>query len=157
MRGCALVIALAVTGCSALRSQDSTEPVREQLQAAAEQGDVSAQYRLARAYCCGLGLSTSTRQSLYWYCRAAIQGHTPAQYELGNILSNFANDPDRASAFSAPDYVSAYMWYTVASLNGHQLALDARDNIAQSMSNDDIMRAKRWATRWTQIHCDNLR
>ncbi len=149
-----LLVGLSLVGCASLQ-QGPDE--REQLQTKAEAGDRLAQYQLAKSYCCGFGMRTSTRKSLYWQCRAAIQGYAPSQYEMGNILSNFFDDNDRTTAFGDTDYVSAYMWYTVASINGHALALEVRDKLAQKMSRDDVIRGKRWATQWKNIHCENLR
>ena len=147
-------VSLVFTGCTTLNTASKHS---EQWQLRAEQGDKAAQYELAKSYCCGFGLRRNTRKSLYWHCRAAIQGHVLAQYELGNILSNFFNDPNRNTALGTADYISAYMWYTVALINGHQDALDAREKIAAQMPNEDVLRAKRWATKWKQIHCNNFR
>ncbi len=150
-----VVLGLTSVGCAGglQRAPDN----REQWRAAAEQGDAQAQYQLAKSYCCGLGPRRSTVKALYWYCRAAIQGDVTAQYEMGNVLSGFFNDDARSTAFSAPDYASAYMWYTVASINGHRQALDVREQLAGRMSAEAVTRGKRWATKWKQIHCDNLR
>ncbi len=150
----AFLAGLVIVGCTGLQPAPDD---REQLLSKAEQSDRQAQYQLAKSYCCGLGMRTSTRKSLYWHCRAAIQGYAPAQFEMGNILSNFFDDTDRTAAFGATDYVSAYMWYTVASINGHEQAFDVREKLATQMSSDDVIRGKRWATQWKQIHCDNLR
>jgi hypothetical protein len=148
------ITGLAIVGCASLKQ--APDP-REQLLSKAEQGDRQSQYQLAKSYCCGLGMHTSTSKSLYWHCRAAIQGYAPAQFEMGNILSNFFDDADRTTAFGTTDYVSAYMWYTVASINGHDQAFDVRQKLAKQMSSDDVIRGKRWATQWKQIHCDNLK
>lgn len=147
-------VSFVAAGCTTLNTASKNS---EQWRIKAEQGNKTAQYQLAKSYCCGFGLRRSTRKSLYWHCRAAIQGHVPAQYELGNILSNFFNDPNRNTAIGTTDYISAYMWYTVASINGHEDALDAREKIAAQMSSDNVLRAKRWATKWKHIHCNNFR
>lgn len=149
-----LITGLAIGGCAGTQKAPDD---RAQLLSMAEQGDSQAQYQLAKSYCCGLGMRTSTRKSLYWHCRAAIQGYAPAQFEMGNILSNFFDDTERTTAFGGTDYVSAYMWYTVASINGHEQAFDVRERLAKQMSSEDVSKAKRWATQWKQIHCDNLR
>jgi TPR repeat protein len=148
-----LIAGLAFVGCTGLQQAPDR---RDELLSQAEQGDSQAQYQLAKTYCCGLGMRTSTRKSLYWHCRAAIQGYAPAQFEMGNILSNFFDDTERTTAFGGTDYVSAYMWYTIASINGHEQAFDVREKLAKQMSSDDVIRGKRWATQWKQIHCDNL-
>ncbi len=148
------IAGLALVGCTGLKRAPDD---RDQLLSQAEQGDQQAQYQLAKSYCCGLGMHTSTGKSLYWHCRAAVQGYAPAQFEMGNILSNFFDDTHRTTSFGATDYVSAYMWYTVASINGHEQAFDVRQRLAEQMSSDDVIRGKRWATQWKQIHCDNLK
>ncbi len=149
-----VVLGLLTIGCSGLQHAPDE---RDQWRARALEGEARAQYQLAKSYCCGLGARRSTRKALYWYCRAAVQGDVTAQYEMGNVLSGFFNDSSRSNTFYAPDYTSAYMWYTVASIHGHQQALDVREQLATKMSVDEVAQGKRWATKWKQIHCDNLR
>ncbi len=151
-----LVGTLLASGCAMFGTTAGT-PDQERWRPAATRGDAEAQYRLAETYCCGIGLRRSTKTALYWHCRAAMQDHMWAQYQMGRILSNFFDDPDRGAVFATPDYVSAYMWFTVAALTGHPGSLVIREKLAGSMSPEDVMQAKRWATKWKQTRCDNLR
>lgn len=48
----------------------------------AEQGNASAQYKLAQKYMMGIGVSQDTDIAFEWYRLAAEQGHAGAQYLL---------------------------------------------------------------------------
>lgn len=51
-------------------------------QAAAEQGHMEAQFRLAQMYEEGIGVPESKKHATKWYAKAAEQGHAAAQYKL---------------------------------------------------------------------------
>jgi len=121
--------------------------IRQQWQAAAETGDAQAQFHLGQSYCCSGSSGHSTRTALHWYCRAALQGHAGAQFEMANILAGKQLDK------SYNDDKSAYMWYTVAAAQGNRQALEQRRNMGQRMSATATREARHWATRWTQAHC----
>ncbi len=53
---------------------------------AAIKGDASAQYGLGQAYLYGRGVPTDLKQARLWFEKAAAQGHTPAQDNLGLLL-----------------------------------------------------------------------
>lgn len=52
---------------------------------AAEKGDAEAQYSVARSYQLGKRVKSDRKKSLYWYSKAAEQGHIEASYRLGLI------------------------------------------------------------------------
>jgi TPR repeat protein len=64
---------------------------------AAEQGDVLAQYKLARAYAEGVGLKKDMQKSVFWYTKSAEQGYMPSQIELGIIYTNGKGVPKNYS------------------------------------------------------------
>lgn len=55
------------------------------------------------------------------YAALARQGYTPVQTELGTMYSNGMGLP--------VNNVKAYMWYTIASANGDELAIESRDQL----------------------------
>lgn len=80
------------------------------LEAAAEDGDKEAQFRLAGRYLTGNGLDKSVSEALRWYEAAAVNGHAEAAYNLGAIHEHgVGTSPDRAQAIE---------WYRRASQAG---------------------------------------
>ncbi|MBP1573101.1 MAG: sel1 repeat family protein, partial [Oscillospiraceae bacterium] len=53
------------------------------LEAAAEQGDMEAQYNLGHMYYDGEGTEMNYEKALYWWEKAAEQGDADAQFNLG--------------------------------------------------------------------------
>ena len=54
-----------------------------ELRVLAQAGDAEAQYALATAYSDGLALPRDYRRAAEWYEKAALQGHSRAQFNLG--------------------------------------------------------------------------
>jgi TPR repeat protein len=46
------------------------------------------------------------------------------------------------------DYVSAYMWFSLAAEHGDQAAIKRRDVIAQSLSPTQLAKAQKLAREW---------
>jgi TPR repeat protein len=82
---------------------------------AAEQGDVFAQYELAKRFHEGNGVEKNIRQSFNWYLKAAGHGHVEAQFITATIL-------DKGSTGIEPNSEEAYKWYSKAASQGHFLA-----------------------------------
>ena len=66
---------------------------------------------------------------------AAEQGEAGAQNNLGLMYSNGRGVPQ--------DYVSAHMWLNVAAATGDEDARKARENVAASMTREQIAERKR--------------
>ena len=122
--------------------QDAAEAVRW-YRLAAEQGDASAQFNLGLAYDTGEGVPQDYAEAVRWYRLAAEQGHAIAQLNLGLMYSNGRGVPQ--------DYVSAHMWLNLAAATGDEDARKARENVAASMTREQIAeaqaRAREWANR----------
>ena len=69
----------------------SAQPISE-LKEKAAQGDVSAQFRLAYCYFKGVGVTQDPKQAVYWYRKAAEQGHARAQKILPRLEEELNND-----------------------------------------------------------------
>ena len=79
-------------------------------------------------------------EAVAWYRRAAEQGNSRAQVNLG-FMYEFG-------AGVKPEYVQAYFWYGLAAEQGFAVALDRRDTVAERMTRDQIAEAQRLAREW---------
>ena len=104
---------------------------------AAEQGHVEAQMELARIYRYGDGVSVNESEMVKWYRRAAEQGDVGAQLLVADAYA-YGQGVE-------PDYVQAYMWYEIAMRFWGDLAVHARDLLAEKMSSEQIEQAVRLA------------
>ena len=76
------------------------------------------------------------------YRLAAAQGNPGALINLGAM---YANDRD------APrDYVQAHMWFTLATVQGHENAAKPRDMVEERMTPADVTKAQRLAREWME-------
>ncbi len=75
--------------------------------AAANFGDATAQYNVARMYLGGVGADKDSRQGLRWLYLAADKGHVQAQALLGQMLF-------KGEEGLAPQRARALMWLTLA-------------------------------------------
>ncbi len=80
--------AALLSGCAAAAINSGTYAVkatkRGDLRPLADAGDAQAQYELGKSWCC-MGPGFDTQTATEWLCRAAMQGHDLALYELGRI------------------------------------------------------------------------
>lgn len=72
--------------------------------------DPAEQFNLGRCYYHGDGVPQDYQQAVYWYRRAAEQGHCEAQYNLGACYENGDGVPQ--------DYQQAVYWYRKAAEQG---------------------------------------
>lgn len=125
------VVCVALQGCAGVAISSGTYAVkasgREALLEAAEAGDAQAQYELGKSWCC-MGPGFDTETATRWLCRAAVQGHGAALYELGRI---YDGDVSRTpapgqklvrllSAESSPAHALAF--HRMAADGGHATA-----------------------------------
>jgi TPR repeat protein len=80
----------------------------------AEQGDMSAQFKLGVTYYRGKGVSKDYSEALKWFRKSAEQGLPEAQYNLGVMFYEGKGVPQ--------DYIKAYVWMSLAHSNGYELA-----------------------------------
>ena len=134
----------------------------------ANQGDADAQFNLALLYYHGVGTPHDNRYAIYWYKKAAEQGHVQAQYELGRLYL-FSGDDEVPQDYKQSvywhtkaaeqghilaqyklghmyeygdegpqDYKQAFFWYTKAAELGHYFAKKDRDKMLEKMSQNQI-------------------
>jgi TPR repeat protein len=151
----AMLSALLISGCSYFgggskktaaapeASYDVLQEQRSQWQQLADQGNAEAEYQLGMSYCCGYGPGHTNAKAYHWLCRAALQGHEQAEYQLGRMFGNVI----KKRPLSTPQTMDiAYMWYGLAAAQGSQLATGYMNALGQSMTAQQIARARDWQT-----------
>jgi TPR repeat protein len=106
----------------------------DELKAQAEQGDAVAQFDLAMCYAHGKGVTQNKAEAVRWWTQAARQKVAAAAAYLG--------DSYRQGDGARKDPYVAYVWYSVAVINGSTSALASRDAIASELSADQIVAGK---------------
>lgn len=104
---------------------------------ASEQNYSTAHNNLGVMYSNGLGVDKDYTKAKELFYQAAYQGVEFAQYNLGQAYHNGEGVPQ--------SYKEAYIWYTLAAAKGHKEAEKFRDNLADSLSHDDLLSAQREA------------
>lgn len=84
------------------------------LREAAEEGDISAQFDLGRAYLFGEGVEKSPREAAHWIFEAAKTGMPEAQYHYAVLLQHGVGVDQ--------DMEEAVMWFQRAANGGHARA-----------------------------------
>ncbi|VAW84118.1 hypothetical protein MNBD_GAMMA16-738 [hydrothermal vent metagenome] len=110
-----------------------------QLKVNAEQGDPKAQHELGLEYCCGFGAGHDTTIALQWFCKSAIQGYGPAQYEVGRFYGLRMDTHDGES--HRQELILAYAWYRLAAENSVPLAAAERDALLKDLSPQEVKTA----------------
>src|SRR5690606_33347212 len=129
-------------------------------------------YKLGLMHEHGRGVPKDLATAEAWYARAAAQGYSTAQYNLGFVhysqndiagttewWSRAAAGGDEQAMFSlgfifaesdrAPrDPVQAHMWYDFAAAHGSAEAAYRRDQLARHMSAGEVAEARRLARAW---------
>lgn len=157
----------------------ATMPV-DQLQTAAQAGDVRAQFFLAGHYKYGRGVQQDLTQAFNWYLKAAQQGAAPAQLNVGQMYAEgkgvtvdmnqakywfgkAAKQGDNRASYNlalieerSQNLANAYQWYDLSARDG-MLDPKIKDKaqgkirtLAANLSPQDIQDAKNRADRWIQ-------
>lgn len=109
--------------------------------AAAERGDMSAEYALGRMYLQGRGISQSDAQAIVWFRKAAEQGDPGAEFELSIMLRAGRGEPRNAA--------EATEWLEKAASAGFapaELELSISYELGEGVSKD-LDQALTWATK----------
>ena len=95
-------------------------------------GDPTAQFLVGIHYAQGLeGVIQRDDTAKRWFRRAAIQDHVESQYLLGVVL------------FNTSSYEHAYIWLSIAQMNGHDEAREALGQLAAFLRGDKLTEAKK--------------
>jgi len=142
----------------------------------ADEGNVEAQFCVGRLYANGFGVAMDDALALKYYGLAATGGHAEAQYNLGVMHANgwgvsmndvsaleyyrLAANRGYAPALAAlgfsykhgagieKDYVQAVMWFDIAAQRGDYTAASERDDLAESMTQDELLQSQQAAVEW---------
>lgn len=143
-----LVFTIFLPGCA---NNVTTLDKRALLTSQANAGDAEAQYQLGRTYCCGKGAGYDVVIAREWFCKAAVQDHGGAQYQLGRMLA------ERMDSHSTPskrqDLVEAYMWYSLAALKEVPLAASEREALKIDLSSFELRQSERRIRNWQKFEC----
>lgn len=104
------------------------------LRESASAGHPRAQTELGLRYLSGEGVVQDFAQAADWFRRAAEQGSPEGMYGLGN-MARFGRAP-------GTDLVDAYAWLNVAAARGERRAADARRDVMNRLTVDDLQRAQ---------------
>ena len=91
-------------------------------------------------YSKGKGIPQDYGEALKWLRKAAEQGNSSAQLNLGVMYDNGKG--------VVQDYITAHMWYNLAGVGGNEKAREYRDSIAKNMTPVQIAGAQRLAREW---------
>ncbi|WP_152045091.1 peptidoglycan-binding protein [Aureimonas psammosilenae] len=100
---------------------------------AAEGGNVRAMHNLAVLYATGIDGRSQPDVAGRWFVEAAEHGMRDSQYNLGILYA-------RGSGVSR-DLVQSYKWFSVVADSGDSDAAAKRDEIAKSLSAEDLAKA----------------
>lgn len=104
---------------------------------AAEQGSAIAQLNLGYLYQNGRGVLQDFDEAMKWFVIAAKQGDLSGQCALADFYSTVDSIQD--------NIIKSHMWYNIASANGDLNAGTIRNNIAKTMTPEDISQAQAMA------------
>jgi TPR repeat protein len=112
----------------------------------ADQGFAAGEFDLALDYDYGRGVTKSPTLAAFWYRRAADQGTPGAQLALGSLYASGGALPK--------DPVQAYLWLSLAAnrfvpkASEHEAAIKLRQQVAVSMSTEQVAEAERLTDEW---------
>ncbi|MEH6388195.1 MAG: tetratricopeptide repeat protein [Pseudomonas profundi] len=117
--------------CALNRVDDeSLELALDNCRAAADEGDMQAQFEMGDLYYQGERIERDLDTALEWFEEASVQGHPAAQYRLG-LMHYQGEGVER-------NLPQAYIILKMAAINGQDEAMDASDKIATEMNREEI-------------------
>lgn len=124
---------------------DDQPKALSKLQSDAEQGNITAQKRLAGMYAIGEGVKEDDAQAIAWWTRAAQAGDAEAQWELGE---QYTGGPRIKR-----DYPQAVVWYRKAAQQGYA---PAQLNLASMLTGlyPPVPENRVEAAHWLQLAAD---
>ncbi|RFC63572.1 hypothetical protein DYI37_11185 [Fulvimarina endophytica] len=101
---------------------------------AAEAGNVRAMHNLAVLYATGVDGKSEPKLAADWFIKAAEHGMTDSQYNLGILFARGAGVDQ--------NLVASYKWFSIVGASGDQDAIAKRDEIAKSLTPEQLEAAK---------------
>lgn len=153
------------------------DPKVQALRDLAEQGDVKAQFAMARAYAQGHGVRKDSAQALRWYRLSAAQGDSFMLFHLGSQLWEGVEVPkdeiearwywtlaaeqgfppaqaalgmvlSTGSQDIVVDKVQAFVWLSLASAQGDEEAAQRLRTLTKQLSSAQMAKARQALTQW---------
>jgi len=90
----------------------------------------------------GKGIVQDYNKAVYWYIRAAKQGHPLAQYNSGRMHRQGKGTPHND--------VMAHMYFIIAATNGEEEAVVKRTLSALRLAPEQIQKAEALANEWVK-------
>lgn len=112
---------------------------------AAENGHARAQQNLGVMYENGTGVLQDYSEAVKWYRKSAEQGNVNAKINLGVLYEQGVPGLPR-------DVMQSHMWYNLATAQGHADAAQLREDVASSMTSEQVAEAQRKAKEWLAKH-----
>lgn len=157
--------------------EEVTDPEIRSRLALAEQGDVKAQFAMARAYAQGLGVRKDSARALRWYRLSAAQGDVFMLFHLGSQLWEGVEVPkdesearwywtlaaeqgfppaqaalgmvlSTGSQDIVVDKVQAFVWLSLASAQGDEEAAHRLRTLTNQLSSAQMAKARQVLTQW---------
>ena len=118
------------------------------LRESAEAGSADAQYKLGSLYQQGEGgVKQDDKLAAEWFARSAEQGNADAQFALGFAYRG---------GFGVPrDEIQSYVWFDLSAKHGNEQADSMRSAVAELMSYDQIIEARKRSSSWKSKHADS--
>ena len=110
-----------------------------QMKLLARAGDMEAQSVLGFMYDNGDGVPENDKTAVMWYTKAAEQGYAPVQSILGVMYDNGEGVPEND--------IKAYVWYSISETNGNEEGKNNLKILEPQMTNDQIVKAQKLATK----------
>ena len=107
-------------------TNDNAEPVKDVIE---------TQFDLRKCFFSKVRTDFENAQAIKWFWKAAEQNHAKAQGCLGLCYATGDGVPR--------DFIEAYKWFNLASIQGIASATTHRDDLAASMTPDQIEKAQR--------------
>lgn len=104
---------------------------------AAEKGTSWGQFNLGVSYGRGQGVPQDYTEAMKWFLKAAEQGEAMSQYSLGRMYEKGLG--------VVADHVEAYKWFHLAAGHGIPDAEKAREDLRQSLTQEQIADGQRRA------------
>jgi len=123
------------------------ERARELWLPKAQAGDPEAQNAIGTLYYLGLGARRNDTTAFEWFEKAARQGHPGAQRNLGMMYQDGRG--------TEQSYVKAYSWFYAAEKQGNKDADAYIDNLANKLTPNQQIQAKRTADQYIMNPIDD--
>ena len=81
-----------------------------------------------------------TKEAASWFLKAAEKGNENAQFHLGEIYADGRG--------VVQDYVQAYKWLNISSLNGSNNATRSKKSLLEKMNQQQISEAQEDVRKW---------